>query len=243
MNNKNDIRQKENEYLVPGYNVGQFIRWFGIALLVMAALIFAAYQFGSNENKREINRLNSTIKQQGDVTSLDNLVSEFETISNELKLSSTERTRLTELLDQIISYKADLQESQQELETTKQKLLGLEGKYQTQIDQLQQHNTELEQQVSELELAMSYNKDSVESFELRVDDTHLILDDPSSRMGLHSILNNGSAQLYVGNALMFFHIGKTLRFRFQPNWLCDITMTRVQRADELVEFQYSCKLN
>lgn len=243
MNNKNDIRQKENEHLVPGYNAGQFIRWFGLALLVIAGLIFFAYTFGSNDNKRTINRLNMAIKQQGEVESLDSLVSEFKTISKDLKLSSNERARLTELLDQLITHKADLQIAQRDLKATKEKLIGLEGKYQSQVKKLQQQNSSLTQEVSELEVAMSYNQGSVKSFELQVNDSHLILDDPSSRMGLQSILGNGSAKVNVGNALMFFHIGHTLRFRFQPNWLCDITLTKIDKPNDVVEFEYSCELN
>ena len=243
MNNKNDIRQKENEHLVPGYNAGQFIRWFGVALLIIAGLIFFAYNFGSNENKGTINRLNIALKQQGEVESLDKLVDEFKTISKDLKLSSDERARLTELLDQLITHKAELKVALQELSETKQKLIGLEGKYKSQVSNLQQQNTQLTQQVSEFEIAMSYNQGSVQSFELEVNDSHLILDDPSSRMGLHSILNSGSAKVYVGNALMFFHIGHTLRFRFQPNWLCDITLTKIDKPNDRVEFEYSCELN
>jgi len=239
----NYIQDKEPEHLVPGYNAGQFIRWFAIAIIVIGLLIYSAYYFGSNENQRKINRLNNQIQYLGEVDSLDDLVSELKTISDDLSLSTRERARLTELLDQLITHKSDLQIAEQELAKTKQQLIGLEGQYQDQINNLKQQNSTLTAQVSELELAMSYRKNSVKTFELEVNDTHLLLDSASSRFGLQSILNNGTAQLYVGNALMFFHIGKTLRFRFQPNWLCDITLTRIDENSQKVAFEYACRLN
>ena len=244
MNNQtNYITDKEPEHLVPGYNAGQFIRWFGVSMIVVGVLIYLAYYFGSNENQRKINRLNSQIQYLGEVESLDTLITELKNTNDDLTLSSRERRRLTELLDQLITHKSDLQIAQQELTTTKNQLIGLENKYQDQLTQLQQQNTELSQQVAEMELAMSYRKNAVQMFELNVNDSHLLLDDHTSRFSLHSILSNGSAQLYVGNALMFFHIGHTLRFRFQPNWLCDITMTRIDQEKQKIDFEYSCKLN
>ncbi len=242
MNDHNNNEQ-QNEYLVPGYSSGHFMKWLVLSFVMIAGLAYMAYNFGSNENQRKVNRLSKQLQTYGEVESLESIVSQFQSISRDIKLSKNERDRLTNLLDQLVTHKTSLASSEAELKKVKTELARINDDYQSQIDALQAHNQELETQVAELEEAMSYVQGSVKTFTVSVFDSFQILDDSSSRIGLQKILNTGSAQINVGNALMFFHVGHTLRFRFSPNWLCDITLIKIDDDSEKVEFEYVCKIN
>jgi len=243
MNDQTNNNNEQNEYLVPGYSAGHFMKWLVIGLLLVGGLAYMAYDFGSNENQRKVNRLSKQLQSYGEVESLESIVSQFQSISRDIKLSGSERARLTELLDQLVLHKSSLDQSEADLKSTKAELSRLRLEYQDQIQTLQAQNQALETQVGELEAAMSYSQGTVKNFTVSVNDSHQVLDDPSSRIGLEKILNTGSAQIYVGNALMFFHIGHTLRFRFSPNWLCDVTLIKIDDGSQKVEFEYSCELN
>jgi len=225
------------------FGFGHIIRWVGISLIIIAGMTYLAYHLGSNENIIKINQLNKDINQLRQVSSLDALVTEFQSISENLKLSSNERSRLTELLDQIIQHKTNLKQAESELQQTKLSFSNITTRYKNQIAQLETENTELKAQLKKVESAMSYSHGTVKNFSISVNDSYSMLSEPTSRIGLQRILNNGSAQIYVGNALMFFHIGHTLRFRFAPNWLCDVTLIKIDDVAEKVEFEYVCKLN
>lgn len=243
MNNKTTDYSQNQPEDTSTYNPGQIVRWVGISLIIVAILSYFSYTLGSNENKRKINRLNKEIHTFNQVESLDSIVNEFQSISRDMKLSTNERARLTELLDQLILHKTNLEAAERELKQVKSQMTGLKENYQNQVDILKNKNQSLETQVAEFEMAMSYTQGTVERFEISVNDSYSIFSEPSSRVGLQQILNNGTAQIYVGNALIFFHIGHTLRFRFPPNWLCDITLTKINDEEMKVEFEYTCELN
>lgn len=245
MNNQSTEYTNQDSLIEPDNNLsaGYFVRWVGISLIVIAGLTYLAYHLGSNENKLKINRLNQDIEHLSQAESLESLVSEFESISRDLKLSSNERVRLTELLDQIITHKSKLQLTETELQQTRNEVTRLTEDYQQKLVALENENSELRSELADVQTAMSYSHGTVKTFSISVNDSYSMLSEPTSRIGLQRILNNGSAQIYVGNALMFFHIGHTLRFRFAPNWLCDITLIKMDDLEQKVEFEYVCELN
>ena len=243
MNDQTQQYQEQNEHLVPGYSAGHFMKWLGVCLLVVAGLLYLAYDFGSNVNKRKINRLNKQLQTFNDVDSLSSIVDQFKSISQNIKLSSNERAKLTDLLDQLLIHKSSLETSESQVQELKAQLQQLKQTYQVEVKQLQDDKQNLTQQVQELEAAMSYSHGTVKNFVVSVNDSYSLLDDPYSRIGLEKILNSGSAQINVGNTLMFFHIGHTLRFRFSPNWLCDVTLIKIDDELQRVEFEYVCEIN
>lgn len=247
MNNQSkDHNNQDNNngnYQGEHYSLGYITRWVGISLIIIAGLTYVSYHLGSNEYKTKVNQLNKDITKFGNVSTLDSLVAEFEIISQSLKLSSNERSRLTELLDQIIVHKTNLQQAESELKQTKLSFSNITTRYKNQIIQLETETTELKEKLRKVETAMTYTHGTVKNFSISVNDSYSMLSEPTSRIGLQRILNNGTAQIYVGNALMFFHIGHTLRFRFAPNWLCDLTLIKLDDVAEKVEFEYVCKLN
>lgn len=234
--------KEQDEYLVPGYSSGHFIKWLALSLVVVSGLLYMAYNFGSNENQRKINRLSNQLQTYGEVESLESIVSQFQSISRTIKLSNNERARLTELLDQLVLHKTSLEQSESELAKAKAELATIHDNYQSQLATVEASNEQLQQQVSELESAMSYTQGTLKQFSIGVFDSYQLLDNPSSRIALQRILNNGSAQFNVGNALMFFHVGHTLRFRFSQ-WLCDVTLVKIDEDSEQVEFEYVCEIN
>lgn len=235
--------QPEPQITQTEFSAGHFVRWIGISLIIVIAITYIAYSLGSNENQRKINRLNRDMEQFTDIQSLESLVEKFQTISSNLELSSNERARLTELLDQMVAYKTNLQSAEDELAATQLELATINEKYDIQLSALKAKNAKLTEQVAEFETAMAYSQGSVKSFSVSLNDSFSLLQEPSSRIGLVKILNSGSAQINVGNALMFFHIGHTLRFRFAPNWLCDVTLVKIDNQVGKVEFEYACELN
>ena len=243
MNDNTQQYSEQNEHLVPAYSAGHLIKWLGVCLVVIAGLVYFSYYFGSNENKRKINRLNKQLQTYNEVESLTSIVDQFESISRNIKLSSDEREKLTELLNQLLIHKSSLETAETQVTRLKSQLTQQNQTYQTELNQLKTANLDLEQQVSKLELAMAYTHGTVKNFVVSVNDSYSLLDDPYSRVGLEKILNSGTAQINVGNTLMFFHIGHTLRFRFSPNWLCDITLIKIDTDLQRVEFEYTCELN
>lgn len=241
MNDQNNSEQ--NEYLVPGYSSAHFMKWLTISFLLLCGVVYMAYNFGSNENQRKVNRLSSQLQNYGEVESLESIVSQFQSISRDIKLSNNERARLTHLLDQLVVHKTSLEQSEVDLKKAKSDLANINQMYESELHELRTKNQSLETQVAELEEAMSYTQGSVKNFTVSVYDSFLLLDDPSSRIGLQKILNTGSAQINVGNALMFFHVGHSLRFRFSPNWLCDVTLVKIDEDSNKVEFEYVCQIN
>ena len=219
------------------------VRWIGISLIIVTTLIYLAYQLGSNENKRMINQLNKEIQLLSQVNTLDKLVTDLGTVNDDLKLSSNQRIRLTELLDEIIQHKSSLKASENELQQVRVASAETTEKYENKLAVIQTENIELKSQMLEIQTAMSYSHGTVKNFTISVNDSFSMLPEATSRIGLQRILNNGSAQIYVGNALMFFHIGHTIRFRFAPNWLCDVTLIKIDGGAEQVEFEYVCELN
>ena len=247
MNNKRTkhINQDndDNHYLENEFSIGYFVRWIGISLIILAGLTYLAYHLGSNENKHKINQLNKEIQLLTNVGALEKLVGDFQTVNKNLKLSSNERIRLTELLDQIIQHKSNLKAAEAELQQIRVAAATTTEKYETKLALLQTENIELKSQLLEVETAMSYSHGTVKTFSIGVNDSFSMLPEATSRIGLQRILNNGSAQIYVGNALMFFHVGHTIRFRFAPNWLCDVTLIKIDSTAESVQFEYVCELN
>lgn len=243
MTTNNNYNQQDNEEIENQFGAGHFVRWIGIILIVMCGLMYLSYYLGSNENKRKINRLNKSIQHYGQVESLESLVGQFQDISRDLKLSNNERTRLTELLDQVIVHKMHLENTESELKRVKSELTQLTTARAKELTELTEQNLLLTEQIKEFETAMAYEQGTTKPFTISVNDSFSLLQDPSSRIGLEKILGGTTAQIYVGNALMFFHIGHTLRFRFAPNWLCDITLVKTDLAGQKAEFEYSCDLN
>lgn len=222
-------------------NIGYLVRWVGISLIVIGGLIYLAYHLGSNKNQHEINELNQEIERLGEMESLTELVAQFETIGQNLKLSGNERIRLTELLDQMILNKSTLQLSEVELQQSKNKILNITENYKNKIVQLQKQNVILKDRLAKAESARPYTQGTLKRFELNLNGSYSLLAQPASNISLYRILKNDSAQVYVGDALMFFHVGHTLRFRFLPNWLCNITLTKVNNQAEDVQFEYMCE--
>lgn len=243
MNEQANNNNEHNEYLVPGYSSGHFSKWLALSLLLICGLLYMAYSFGSNENQRQVNRLNKQLQSYGEVESLDDILTQFQAISRDIKLSNNERAKFTALLDQLIFHKTSLEQSEQDLKLAKRQLAELNQNYQTQLQNLEQKNQQLENQVAQLESVMSYTSGTVQRFTLALSESNQLIDNSSSRVALIKVLNAGSAQVNVGNALMFFHLGHTLRFRFAPNWLCDVTLVKISDATDKVEFEYYCQIN
>ena len=241
MNDQNNNEQ--NEYLVPGYSSGHFMKWLALSFLLLCGAVYMAYSFGSNDNQRKVNRLSKQLQMYSEVESLEGIVSQFQAISRDIKLSNNERARLTDLLDQLVIHKTSLDQSEADLKKAKSDLAKTNQMYESELHDLRTRNEELETQVKELEEAMSYTQGSVKTFTVNLFESFQLLDDPSSRVALQKILNTGSAQINVGNALMFFHVGHTLRFRFSPSWLCDVTLIKIDEDSNKVEFEYVCQIN
>lgn len=245
-NDNPDTPTHPNDHLNDSFNLGYFVRWVGISLIVIAGLIYLAYYLGSNENKHEITQLKQEVKRLGEMDSLNELISQFELIGSNIKLSGNERIRLTELLDQVILHKNSLQLTEVELRQSKNKISNITVNYKDQVARLKREIKVLKAKLAEAEIAMSYSQGKVKTFTLNVQDTYALLEEPAepaSRIRLHKILNNETAQIYVGNSLMSFNIGHTLRFRFVPNWLCNVTLIKINNGVQQVEFEYKCDLN
>jgi uncharacterized coiled-coil protein SlyX len=236
--NNNNSNESNNEE--PKRNTA---KWVALSLTMVSVLTYSGYYFGKSNSTNTINRLNSKIQQNDQLKELDVIVGDFERLADDIQLSNSERTRLTELLDQVIEHKTKLERTERQLDSAQRRLESIETSHQAKIADLEQQNSALKTLVDEYEQVIEYKKGSAESFTLSVSSSYSLLSEPSSRMSLQKILSNGSVQLYVGNALMFFHIGHTLRFRFAPNWLCDISLTKIDAGNEKAEFEYRCDIN
>lgn len=224
-------------------NQNTLVKWLGASLVLVAALVFSAYYLGSSNNQEHINRLVDDINKLNGVAKIEVVVEQIQQLSSSLTLSTSERSRLTELLDQIVQQKVKLDFVTDELKDTKHKLATVTTVKQNQIDLLTRENAKLNQQVKEYQAAMSYTLGSVDSFTLTENSSFSIQQHPSSRIGLQQILSSGSVKVNVGNAVMFFHVGHTLRFRFAPNWLCNITLVATDIDSKRASFEYHCKLS
>ncbi|GHB71717.1 hypothetical protein GCM10008107_21670 [Psychrosphaera saromensis] len=246
-NDTPEISDHQNSSYQDNYfNLGYFVRWVGISLIIIAGLVYLAYHLGSNESNHKVNELTQEIKRLSDMDSLNELISQFEVIGSNIKLSGIERARLTELLDQVIIHKNSLQLTEVELQQSKNKISNITVNYKDQVARLKREIKVLKAKLAEAEISMSYSQGKVKTFKLNLKDTYALLAEPAepaSRVSLQRILTNEKAQIYVGNSLMSFQIGHTLRFRFVPNWLCNITLIKIDNAAKQVEFEYKCDLN
>lgn len=218
-------------------------KWVTLTLIIVMVLSYLGYYFGSTENTHKINRLNRTITQYGEVQSFEEIITKFESLSEQMTLSNSERDKLVQLLDQIIEHKNKVERLERQLNLVETQLSSEKNKNDELIADLQSENTLLKQQIVEYEEVIEYKTGATKSFILDVQNSFSLLKEPSSRIALEKILSNGSAQLYVGNAMMFFHVGHTLRFRFAPGWLCDVTLTKIDVTSQQGRFEYTCYLN